>query len=267
MYFKISQYFRKEYKEKLEKGIRKKKKFHIVQDEKTTLPFSHKDEDYFKLYYEKDEEKHVDKTVASLLKGGFILKDRNPYYTKESTVMIPIYDKNEDPKTTKQNPIEYKVEKRVTKIYYNYVILSNPNRWASNCYWCTKDECCDYHEGLLKSYERCKNYAIEEDISINGLGVESVIIKVHTERQWELEDDYNDSCTEFIDFVGNNCGNYYETETECRGWLPNSNRCDCGNRRVRWATPEMAMGFGEYSSVDMLDPEMFDKFMLEPCAH
>jgi len=44
---------------------------------------------------------------------------------------------------------------------------------------------------------------------------------------------------DFIEFDGQNCGEWAEDDTEaCRGWDGRSPRCDCGNRRVYWETSD-----------------------------
>lgn len=41
----------------------------------------------------------------------------------------------------------------------------------------------------------------------------------------------------YIDFDGQNCNDYLEDDqAPCSGWDGKDTRCDCGNRRVGWAT-------------------------------
>ncbi len=42
----------------------------------------------------------------------------------------------------------------------------------------------------------------------------------------------------WVDFCGQNC----ESSSGCAGWDGNSRRCDCGNRRVYWATTKLHDG-------------------------
>lgn len=44
------------------------------------------------------------------------------------------------------------------------------------------------------------------------------------------------------DFDGMNCNDYRDGLDDCGGWDGVSRRCDCGNRRVYWATGQYASG-------------------------
>lgn len=44
------------------------------------------------------------------------------------------------------------------------------------------------------------------------------------------------------EFEGMNCNDYSDDGTFCSGWDGESRRCDCGNRRVSWATTQLSTG-------------------------
>ena len=44
------------------------------------------------------------------------------------------------------------------------------------------------------------------------------------------------------EFEGMNCNDYSDDGTFCSGWDGESRRCDCGNRRVGWATTQLSTG-------------------------
>lgn len=48
----------------------------------------------------------------------------------------------------------------------------------------------------------------------------------------------------FTDFDGNNCEYAWSDDNspDCLGWDGESRRCDCGNRRVYWATHKNDLG-------------------------
>ena len=51
--------------------------------------------------------------------------------------------------------------------------------------------------------------------------------KLIAEKRLECSEDY------YINFYGKNC-EPEDGEEECQGWDMESNRCECGNRRVHW---------------------------------
>ena len=44
----------------------------------------------------------------------------------------------------------------------------------------------------------------------------------------------------FIDFDGQNCSG------PCSGWDGESNRCECGNRRVDWSWDDLSRKYSKY---------------------
>jgi len=47
----------------------------------------------------------------------------------------------------------------------------------------------------------------------------------------------NEMSDNYIIFDGMNCNDYLSADgVECEGWDGESRRCECGNRRVYWAT-------------------------------
>lgn len=53
----------------------------------------------------------------------------------------------------------------------------------------------------------------------------------------------------YIDFDGQNCGDYREDGFYCAGWDGSSRRCDCGNRRVYWEPHQHEDGTWTVSAV------------------
>jgi hypothetical protein len=53
-----------------------------------------------------------------------------------------------------------------------------------------------------------------------------------------------------VEFEGQNCGEVDE-DTVCDGWDGEDRRCDCGNRRVYWATyGDDQMGYTAFATAD-----------------
>ena len=54
------------------------------------------------------------------------------------------------------------------------------------------------------------------------------------------------------EFEGMNCNDYLDDDAEeCTGWDGKDRRCDCGNRRVYWATyGDETTGFVAFATAD-----------------
>jgi hypothetical protein len=60
------------------------------------------------------------------------------------------------------------------------------------------------------------------------------MFKTAEEATKAAEESVGDS---YVEFEGMNCNDYLDDDAvECEGWDGVSYRCDCGNRRVYWAT-------------------------------
>lgn len=81
---------------------------------------------------------------------------------------------------------------------------------------------------LNKAIEFCLNNGLQFGIHFSTENAISVANDVAFKKQVEVHK--SEIGNGYIYFSGQNC------EDECSGWNPMDNRCQCGNRRVAWAT-------------------------------
>lgn len=118
---------------------------------------------------------------------------------------------------------------------------------------------CNDHSHYYKCLEYATNLGSSGSVACT-LSTEPrfLIREVHWQIQYRFSQEYDNSHDEFMDFIGQNCGEFdSDSEFECRGWRPGWHRCDCGNRRVMW----------QPYRIDIMDPLNFDTFCFDPVAY